>query len=101
MNSVDLLYAEWKRKPVAISTVSDGPFGGSQVLISLQFVLWKMKAWTVPALFPVPNIDTAFDENGNPFEPDKTFLRAQNFIKELFWCIEAIKRMNQQDNVKP
>ncbi|MCK7536596.1 MAG: hypothetical protein MZV63_39240 [Marinilabiliales bacterium] len=25
---------EWRRKPVAISTVSDGPFGGTQVITS-------------------------------------------------------------------
>ena len=28
-NVVDLLYDEWHRKPVAISTVSDGIFGGT------------------------------------------------------------------------
>ena len=54
-NVTDLLYREWYRKPVAISTVSSGPFGGTQVITSLQFSLWKMKAWTVPAMFPVPN----------------------------------------------
>lgn len=35
-NAVDLLTDEWRRKPVAISTVSDGPFGGTQVITSLQ-----------------------------------------------------------------
>src|SRR5688572_27388145 len=29
-NAVDLLYNEWQNKPVAIVTVSDGPFGGTQ-----------------------------------------------------------------------
>ncbi|MGV2480467.1 UNVERIFIED_CONTAM: NAD(P)H-dependent oxidoreductase, partial [Salmonella enterica subsp. enterica serovar Weltevreden] len=33
-NVIDLLYAEWKRKPIAIATVSAGPFGGSQVVTS-------------------------------------------------------------------
>src|SRR5688572_33119208 len=28
-NVVDLLYAEWKRKPVAIAAVSDGQYAGS------------------------------------------------------------------------
>ena len=44
-NVVDLLNTEWKRKPVAICTVSDGSFGGTQVLTSLLFSLWKIKAW--------------------------------------------------------
>jgi NAD(P)H-dependent FMN reductase len=51
-NIIDLLYDEWHRKPVAISTVSDGSFGGTQVITSLQFSLWKIRAWTVPAMFP-------------------------------------------------
>ena len=51
-NAVDLLYDEWHRKPIAISTVSDGIFGGTQVITSLQFSLWKIRAWTVPAMFP-------------------------------------------------
>ena len=50
-NAIDVLYNEWYRKPVAISTVSDGSFGGTQVITSLQFSLWKIRAWTVPAMF--------------------------------------------------
>jgi NAD(P)H-dependent FMN reductase len=92
-NVTDLLYDEWKRKPIAISTVSDGNFGGSQVLVSLQFTLWKMKAWTVPALFPVPNVIEAFDEKGNAREKEKTDKGAKAFIDELLWCMEANRKM--------
>lgn len=92
-NLIDLLYAEWYRKPVAISTVSDGPFGGMQVIISLQYTLWKIKAWTVPALFPVPEVDKNFNHDGEPFNSAKIKKRASVFIKELMWCIEAGKRM--------
>ena len=92
-NAVDLLYDEWQRKPVAIVTVSDGNFGGSQVIISLQYSLWKIRAWTVPARFPVPDVNEAFDEEGNPAYKTKTDKRAAVFIKELLWCIEARSRM--------
>jgi NAD(P)H-dependent FMN reductase len=92
-NVIDLLYAEWQRKPVAISTVSDGIFGGTQVITSLQFSLWKIKAWTVSAMFPVPNVIDAFDENGNPANKEAVDKRATIFINELLWCIEAKKRM--------
>ncbi len=68
-NVVDLLYPAWHRKPVAISTVSDGSFGGTQVITSLQFSLWKIRAWTVPAMFPVPKAQEAFDENGQAAHP--------------------------------
>jgi NAD(P)H-dependent FMN reductase len=90
---VDLLYDEWYHKPVAISTVSDGRFGGSQVITSLQFSLWKMKAFTVPAMFPVPDVSESFDENGNMPVNQVLEKRASNFINELLWCIEAKSRM--------
>jgi len=88
-NAIDLLYDEWYHKPVAISSVSDGNFGGSQVIISIQFILWKMRARTVSAMFPVPRVDEAFDENGNPNDKGFTDKRASIFIRELFFMIEG------------
>lgn len=93
-NAIDLLYKEWYRKPVAISTASDGIFGGTQVITSLQFVLWKMRAWTVPSMFPNPSVQNLYDENGIPLDPEVDN-RARLFIKELMWCIEANHRMKQ------
>ncbi|CAN5117966.1 NAD(P)H-dependent oxidoreductase [soil metagenome] len=93
-NVTDLLYNEWHRKPVAISTVSNGVFGGTQVISSLQFTLRKLKAWPVPAMFPVPTADKTFDESGQAIEKAATEKRSAAFIAELMWCIEANKRMN-------
>ena len=90
---VDLLYDEWRRKPIAISTVSDGSFGGTQVITSLQFSLWKIRAWTVPAMFPVPKVKEAFDESGNPSDKTGTDKRAQAFLSELIWCMDAAAKM--------
>lgn len=92
-NVLDLLYNEWHRKPIAISTVSDGVFGGSQVITSLQFVLWKMRACTVSAMFPVPSVLKTFDEKGIPTDKDFTDKRANIFVKEWLWFIEANRRM--------
>jgi NAD(P)H-dependent FMN reductase len=92
-NLIDLLTDEWRRKPVAISTVSDGSFGGTQVITSLQFTLWKMKAWTVPAMFPVPKAPEAFDEQGHPADKASAEKRAKSFIGELVWCMSAKSKM--------
>lgn len=92
-NVVDLLYDEWYHKPIAIATVSNGQFGGSQVITSLQFSLWKIRAFVATAMFPVPKVDEAFEENGNPKDKERTDKRAANFLKELFWLIEAIHKM--------
>ena len=92
-NAIDVLYDEWHRKPIAIVTVSDGIFGGTQVITSLQFTLWKMRAWTIPAMFPVPQVAKNFDEDGVPLDKEATDKRAAAFLSELTWCMDAKKKM--------
>jgi NAD(P)H-dependent FMN reductase len=94
-NAVDLLNEEWHKKPIAISTVSDGVFGGSQVIVQLQFSLWKLGALTIPARFPVPNINESYDEKGIPSNPEKTDKRAAKFLGELKWWMDAISKMKE------
>ena len=93
-NVIDLLYPEWFRKPIAISTVSDGSFGGTQVITSLVFTLWKIKAWVVPAMFPVPKVEETFSEDGSPAKP-ATDERATAFVNELLWCVQAKGKMDR------
>jgi NAD(P)H-dependent FMN reductase len=92
-NATDALYDEWKRKPVAIATVSSGDFGGSQVITSLLFTLWKIGAWMVPAMFPVPDIENSFSESGEALDAKHTHHRAEKFVGELLWCVEASNKM--------
>ena len=92
-NAIDVLYDEWKRKPIAIATVSAGPFGGMNVITSLQYSLWKIGAWTVPALFPVASVEKSFDENGVPVDKAGTDKRAAAFLAELTWSMNAVEKM--------
>jgi NAD(P)H-dependent FMN reductase len=92
-NVIDLLYAEWKRKPIGIATVSAGAFAGSQVITSLQFSLWKIGALVVPAMFPVATVEKSFNETGDPSDQEATDKRAKAFISELTWWIEAKQKM--------
>lgn len=92
-NAIDVLIEEWYRKPIAISTVSAGPFGGMQVITSLQFSLWKIRALTVPAMFPVPSVEKNYDEAGVPADKEGTDKRAAAFLSELIWWMEAKKKM--------
>lgn len=94
-NVIDVLLAEWKRKPIAISTVSGGPFAGMNLITSLQFTLWKIGAWTVPAMFPVANVQKSFDEDGKPTDAEGVEKRAKGFIDELMWCITAKQKMQE------
>ena len=95
-NAIDVLYPEWQRKPVAISTCSDGSFGGNQVITSIQFTLWNIHAMTVQAMFPNPHVDTAYDDQGNPVDLAGTEKRALHFLKELLWYIEAKQKMQEK-----
>ena len=94
-NVIDLLYDEWHHKPIAISTVSSGLFGGSQALVTLLFVLWKMHAWTVPATLPIANVAESFDKEGVAADQDVMNKLTSIFMHELLWCIEANKRMTE------
>lgn len=88
-NVIDLLYDEWQEKPISICTVSSGVFGGSQALVSLQFILWKIGAFTVTNMFPVPNVAKTFEENGKAIDSIATDKLAKVFIAELLDSIKA------------
>jgi NAD(P)H-dependent FMN reductase len=90
-NAVDLLTDEWRRKPVAFVTVSDGNYAGTQAVIPLQFTLWKLGALTLSATMRLPNIRNSFNENGVPSEKELTDKRAIAFINEFLRHIESIK----------
>ncbi|MFD2245344.1 NADPH-dependent FMN reductase [Pontibacter ruber] len=96
-NVVDLLYDEWYRKPIGLVTVSNGPFGGTQVMRALQFTLWKIRAWVVPAMFPVPKVQEAYDEEGNPTNKEASYKHAHRFMHEMLWCIEAKQKMEADE----
>ena len=90
-NVIDLLLEEWRHKPIAIATVSGGAFAGSQAIISLQFTLFKIKAWTITEIFSVAKVQDNYDESGNAINKEATDKIAAGFIKELLWCIKADK----------
>jgi NAD(P)H-dependent FMN reductase len=88
-NAVDLLVREWYRKPVAFVPVSDGSFGGSQAIMSLQFSFWKLGAVTVPYLLRLPDIDRKFDADGVPADKAAVDKRAGTLVRELVRFIKA------------
>lgn len=71
-NVIDLLYDEWRKKPIALATASAGNFGGAQVMTSLVFSLWKIGSILVPAMFPVAKVQEAFNEQGEPLDKAQT-----------------------------
>lgn len=95
-NAIDVLYPEWKHKPVAIAAVSDGPFGANQVVTSLVFSLFKIGVLLVPARFHVARVQDHYAEDGTPVDATAALKVAKPFIDELFWVMEARGHMNAQ-----
>jgi len=44
-------------------------------------------------MFPNPNVDKAYDEQGYPVDKQGAEKRALAFLKELLWAIESGKKM--------
>ena len=92
-NILDLLYYEWHGKPISVCTVSAGPFGVTQALVSLQFTLWKIGSWTVTNMFCVSNVAKTFDDKENPSDKAATDKLADAYIKELLEFVKATKQV--------
>lgn len=90
-NAIDLLYKEWKRKPVALATDSNRQFGGAQVTTSLVFSLWKIGVCLVPTMYLGPKVQDAYTEAGIPINKNDTEKRAKIFIEELLWYMNQRK----------
>lgn len=95
-NALDYLLPEYKRKPIAIVTVSAGGFGGINCLAQLRLVALGMGAFPIPAALPVSRVQDSFDEDGNP--KDESYeKRAAAFIAEVLWFAEAISVQKAKD----
>lgn len=92
-NVIDVFTDEWRMKPVGLCAVSGGHFGGAQLLQALNFTLWKIGAWVVPASFQVPFVDKNFKEDGATEDTEGLQKRLKLLTDKLYWCIEAHARM--------
>lgn len=88
-NALDYLGPEYKRKPIAIVTVSGGGFGGLNALAQLRLVTLGLDAFPIPAALPFSHVQNVFAEDGTLQEPAYE-QRADAFIAEVLWFAEAI-----------
>ena len=95
-NAIDLLYNEWYHKPVGLASVSAGAFGGVNALALVQSIFLKIRAVPVFPTFPVPLVQTSFDDEGNPTDKAGTDKRAAAMLKELLWFTAAVDKMKKE-----
>ncbi len=62
---LDSLYKEYRRKPMGLIGISDGPWGGSRAVEQLKLVAAGLSMVAVPTTVHTPFADKLFDEDGH------------------------------------
>ncbi|MDJ0929092.1 MAG: NAD(P)H-dependent oxidoreductase [Gammaproteobacteria bacterium] len=95
-NLLDHYQSEYHYKPSGIVTYSAGPFGGVRALITLRAILAELGTPSIPSVFPISAIGSAFDEQGNAIDTayDR---RVGKFLDEFEWYAHALKRARDHE----
>jgi NAD(P)H-dependent FMN reductase len=97
-NLLDHFLEEYFFRPSAIVSYSGGQFGGARAAVHLQSILCELGMPSISRTFPVPRVETAFDEQGNELTPGAG-RRFDRFAAELEWYAEALKRQREEKGV--
>ena len=84
-NVIDLYLQEWRRRPVAVVSVTSGKVPGIATVQQLQALLLKLGALVVPMLCTVISAGETFDEKGTAASPAATEKLLRPMIDELLW----------------
>ncbi len=89
-NLMDHFLEEYFFRPSGIVCYSAGPYGGVRAAMQLRAFLAEIGTVTIPSLFPVPKVQEAFDEDGNP-KNEKMHRYIKTFLDEMEWYGYALK----------
>ena len=95
-NLLDHFQSEYLYKPSGIVTYSAGPFGGVRALITLRAILAELGSPSIPSIFPISQVQSAFDDEGNALV-EAYDRRIGKFLDELEWYGHALKRARFED----
>jgi NAD(P)H-dependent FMN reductase len=88
-NALDYLLPQFKRKPVALVTVSKGGHGGVNAWAQLVTVLVYMGAIVLPQTVAVSRVQDAFDADGHALDAAYE-RRVDGMLAELRWLAERL-----------
>ena len=94
-NILDHYQKEYFFKPSAIVTYSAGSFGGVRAGVHLRAVCGELGMPAISSMLPIPKVQDAFEEDGTP-KDDAYHRRAERFLKEFEWYIEALSAQRQK-----
>jgi NAD(P)H-dependent FMN reductase len=89
-NALDYFYAQYKRTPVALVTVSNGGHGGVNAWAQLVTVLTHMGAIVLPVSVAVSHVEKSFSPEGEALEP-MYVKRTDGMISELVWLASRLQ----------
>ncbi len=89
-NLLDHFQSEYLYKPSGIVTYSAGPFGGVRALVNLRGILAELGTPSIPSAFPISQIHSAFDDDGNAVDTiyDERIVK---FLDEYEWYANALR----------
>jgi NAD(P)H-dependent FMN reductase len=87
---LDMLYEEYKNKPVGICCVSGGSFGGARMLGKLRDLCLCVGMVPIQATLYFGNVMNLFDDQGNMLE-EKYLSRTRRFLDELVWFAKKLE----------
>jgi NAD(P)H-dependent FMN reductase len=90
-NALDYFYAQYKRTPVALVTVSSGGHGGVNAWAQLVTVLTHMGAIVLPVSVAVSHVEKSFAEDGTAVE-QAYVKRTDGMIAELLWLARRLNK---------
>ena len=68
--------------------------GGVRASVQLRAILCELGMPSIPSIFPVPRVASAFDADGEPTDA-ATDRRFDKFASELEWYAEALRSRRQ------
>jgi NAD(P)H-dependent FMN reductase len=89
-NLLDHFLEEYFFRPSAIVCYSAGAFGGVRAAMQLRMTLAELGMSSIPSIFPVPQVQDAFDREGRALRPIFTE-RVGRFLAELEWYAQALQ----------
>jgi NAD(P)H-dependent FMN reductase len=87
-NAIDVLYPEWNRKVVALSSATMGFVEGLPTTFQLENILSQMKAIVSPVKFFATNIANEYTEEGNAVNKEKIEKQVKPMVDEFMFLVD-------------
>jgi len=91
---LDMLYAQYAKKPVGFCGVSAGGLGGARAVEQLRLVSIEFHMVPIREAIYFSNIQNLFDEKGN-IKDNSYYARIKTFLEELLWYAKALKNARE------